>query len=426
MEWPSWQRSLTLARQWPGQELLDLGFGNLGALGGHRRANGYEPLVPQRALEVYDGMGPGGTLPGAFFRTSPARLELLGVRWLKLPSQMLAARPDRFGLGDTVDVVLAPGEARFFPLPISLATEIRIASWLADGVAVTQGEAVAEVSVRLASGRELPLYVRAGEETGEWAYDRPDVRREVRHRRPRILESFPAAEGGFEGHRYLGRLPLPGRYLIDGVRFERLRGPGRFTLSRLGAHDSRTGRLVAASLASGYVSDTRHVRERAATPGVRLFELPAAVGHAHVAANLLRFPDDAAVLRALRAPREAGLVPGRDALALEADVRDLTLAAGAAASRAEVVKAAGNRLELRAAGPGLLVVAEGWDPGWRATRNDGPARLYRINHAQLGLPLPAGMHRVELRHEPRGFRTGLALCAAAVLLLPLIRARSRL
>jgi uncharacterized membrane protein YfhO len=104
-------------------------------------------------------------------------------------------------------------------------------------------------------------------------------------------------------------------------------------------------------------------------------------------------------------------------------VRDLTLAAGAAASRAEVVRAAGNRLELRAAGPGLLVVAEGWDPGWSATRNDAPARVYRINHAQLGLPLPAGMHRVALRHEPRGFRTGLALCAAAALLLPLMRAR---
>jgi hypothetical protein len=423
---PSWQRSLTLARQWPHQELLDVGFGNLGGLDGRSSANGYEPLAPRRARESYDGMGADGTLPGAFFRTSPVRLELLGVRWLKLPNDTLGARPDRFGLGDTLDVTIPPGQARFFPLPIGLATEIRIASSLADAVGLTQGEAVAEVAVRLASGRELPLYVRAGEDTAEWAYDRPDVRREVRHRRPRVLESFPAPEGGFEGHRYLGRLPLPGRYRIDGVRFERLPGAGRFTLARLGALDDRTGRLAAASLVSGYVSDAGRVREVAATPGVRLFELPAAVGHAHVAANLLRLPDDAAVLRALRMPREAGLAQG-DAVAVAADVAGLDLAPGATAARAEVVRVAASRIELRAAGPGLLVVAEGWDPGWSATRNDAPARLVRVNHAQLGMALPPGMHRVALRHEPRGFRAGLALCAAAAagLVMAGLRARGR-
>jgi hypothetical protein len=321
-------------------------------------------------------------------------------------------------------VTIPPGQARFFPLPISLATEIRIASSLADAVALPQGEAVAEVTVRLASGRDLPLYVRAGEDTAEWAYDRPDVRREVRHRRPRILESFPMP-GGFEGHRYLGRLRLPGRYRIDGIRFERLPGGGRFTLSRVGAHDERTGRFVAASLASGYVSDAGRVREVAATPGVRLFELPEAVGHAYVAARLLRLPNDAAVLQALRDPRDAGLVAG-DAVAVAADVAGLDLAE-ASASRAEVVRAGGSRMELRAAGPGLLVVAEGWDPGWRATLNDAPARLVRVNHAQLGLALPPGMHRVALRHEPRGFRAGLALCAAAATALAalVLRARGR-
>jgi hypothetical protein len=145
-----------------------------------------------------------------------------------------------------------------------------------------------------------------------------------------------------------------------------------------------------------------------------------------VAANLLRLPDDAAVLRALRMPREAGLAQG-DAVAVAADVAGLDLAPGATAARAEVVRVAASRIELRAAGPGLLVVAEGWDPGWSATRNDAPARLVRVNHAQLGMALPPGMHRVALRHEPRGFRAGLALCAAAAagLVMAGLRARGR-
>jgi hypothetical protein len=409
------QRSLTLTREFPRDAAFDLAYGNLGALAGRRNANGYEPLVPLRTLQVWDGMGAGGVLPGSFFRTSAARLELLGVRWAQAPVAALRARPDRTGLGETLDAPLPAGQDRFMPLPITLATEIRIGSWMSDAVELRQGEAVAEVAVRLATGRELPLYLRAGEDTGEWAHDRPDVKRQVRHQRPRILENFSGPDGSFEGHRYLGRLPLPGRYLIDGIRIERLPGPGQLTLSRLGAHDAQTGRFVAASLISGYVSHSGHFRETAATPDVRLFELTGAVGHAHVVERVHALADDAAVLAALRAPLEAGLDPRRDAVGVGSELRALGLPAHSVASRAEVVRAEGAGLELRAAGPGLLVVAEGWDPGWTATLDERPALVARVNHVQLGLALPPGTHRVTLRHWPRGFREGLVLAAIAAL-----------
>jgi hypothetical protein len=407
------QLNLTLVREWPREAAIDLAYGNLAALAGRRTVNGYDALVPQRTLQLWDGMSAGGTLPGSFLRTGPARLELLGVRWVQVPASALRARPDRWGLGETLDLTLPVGQQRFLPLPITFASEIRLASSLADGVDVRQGEAVAEVGVRLASGRELLLYLRAGEDTAEWAYDRPDVRGQVRHRRPRIVESFPGPEGTFEGHRYLGRLPLPGRYLIDGVRIERLPGQGRLQLARLGAHDAQTGRLAGATLVAGYVSDSGRFREAAATPDVRLFELAGAVGHARVADRLRLMRHDDAVLEALRAPAEAGLDPRRDALAVEGELPGVVLPADAAASRAEVVRAEGGGLELHAAGPGLLVVAESWDPGWSAALDDRPAPLLRVNHAQLGLSLPAGTHRVALRYRPRGFGLGLALAGVA-------------
>jgi hypothetical protein len=122
---------------------------------------------------------------------------------------------------------------------------------------------------------------------------------------------------------------------------------------------------------------------------------------------------DDAVLEALRAPAEAGLDPRRDALAVEGELPGVVLPADAAASRAEVVRAEGGGLELHAAGPGLLVVAESWDPGWSAALDDRPAPLLRVNHAQLGLSLPAGTHRVALRYRPRGFGLGLALAGVA-------------
>lgn len=405
------ERLLTLVREWPREQAGDLGYANLGALGGRRTANGYDPMVPLRNRMALGAMGPGGALPGAFFRSDPRRLEVLGIRWVQVPSSALAAPADPRGLGDPVDLAVEFGRPRFFPLPISAATEVRLASSMSDAVLVPQGQVVAFVNVRLASGREIPLVARAGEQTGEWAYDRPDVRPLMAHRRPLVLESWPGPEGSFEGHRYLGTLALPGRYHVDGIWVERAPGGGRLHLFRLALRDGASGRPTPVSLLAGYVSDTARFREAAATPAVRLFEVPGAMGQARVVEGFRILPDDEAVLLALRS--WPAIDPRREVLARAEDVRDLALPEGSRSSRAEVVRAVGARLDVRAEGPGLLVVAEGWDPGWRATVDGRPSRLLRVNHVQMAVPLPAGTHRVALRHRARGLFAGAAMAAAA-------------
>jgi uncharacterized membrane protein YfhO len=81
----------------------------------------------------------------------------------------------------------------------------------------------------------------------------------------------------------------------------------------------------------------------------------------------------------------------------------------------------GRTIEVRAQGPGLLVVAESWDSGWAARLDDDQrqARVLRADDVQMGLVLPPGIHRVVLEYTPRGFMAGLALAALAVLWLAL-------
>jgi len=418
------QRLLTLVRRWPREEARDLAYANLGALGGRRTANGYDPLAPLRNRAAFEGMGVGGALPGAFFRTEPARLAMLGVRFVQAPASALVTAPDAAGLGDTLDIILATGESRFLPLPITPATEVRLGSSLADAVAVPDDAPIAEVRVHLASGRELPLVVLAGRDTAEWAYDRADVRPAVAHRRAPILESWPEA-GGFEAHRYLGTLALHGRYLVDGLRLTRLPGRGQLVLSRVGVIDTATGRGAPASLVSGYLSDTASLREVANTVGVRLFDLPGAPGLAYVVERLRRLPDDRAVLKTLAAPAASGLDPRREAVAVSAETEGVALPEESQASHAEVVRALGGRIEARAHGPGLLVVAEGWDPGWRAEVDGRPERILRVNHLAMGLVLGPGIHRVTLGYTPRGFVAGLVLAGISLGVLGLATFRAR-
>jgi hypothetical protein len=236
------------------------------------------------------------------------------------------------------------------------------------------------------------------------------------HERAPVLESWPAP-GGFPGHRYHGILPLGGRFLVDGVRVERLPGAGRLTLSRLALLDTSTGRFTPVALPAGYVSDGRFLREAASTPFVRLYQVQRAPGRAWVAGRLQVLPSTEAVLQALRAPTASGLDLTRDALASAGDVTGLVLPPGSQASRAALVRAVGSRVEIHAAGPGLLVVAEGFDPGWSARVGDVAARIWRVNHTVIGVVLPAGTHHVVLSYRARGFLPGLLLAGAGVLLL---------
>ena len=418
-------RVLTLVRRWPHGREADLAYANRAVFTGGRSANGYDPMVPLRTRMALGSMSVGGVLPGAFFRSDPARLALLGIRWVQVPVDLLGGDPGSMGRGEPLDITLEPGEARLFPLPMVAATQIVLVSSLSDAVSIPQGETVVLVRARLASsGREFVLEARAGVHTAEWALDRADVRARAAHQRPPIAQTWPGPGGGFEAHLYQGVLPLPGRYYLDGLSVERRPGRGALRLAHLAVVDEVTRRTTSVALGASFVSDTRHLVERAATPAVRLFEAPAGVA-ARVVSRLRILPTDDAVTDALATATRLGIDPMREALATEADAARVPFPAGARAGRAEMVGSEGGRIEVRGEGPGLLVIAAAWDGGWSASVDDRPVALMRVNHAEMGVPLQGGIHRVVLRHHARGLALGLALFATAGAGLGFALARGR-
>jgi hypothetical protein len=411
-------RMLALVRDWPRDQEKDLAYANWAGLAGGRSANGYDAMVPLRTRVALGGMGVGGTLPNAFFRSEPLRLEMLGVRWVQVPASSLAAPRIGFA-GDPVDLGLRPGRRRFFPLPITPATEIQVVSLLSDAVAVPHGEEVARVEARLATGRSFELRLRAGLETAEWSWERPDVRPRVAHALAPLFDTWTEPGARFAGHRYLARLRLPGRYLVDGVSLEALPGTGRLMLSRLAVFDALTGALTPVSLPAAFASDGGVLAERAVTPLVRLFEVAGAT-RAWVAEGARVLADDEAVVRALGTPEAIGVDPRRQALVTADDAHGLALGTESRAGRAEVlVRPDPRHLDIRAEGPGLLVVSEAWDGGWSAAVDDVPAPIVRVNHAEMAVALAPGIHRVLFSYRTPGLALGAVLAALTALVLGL-------
>jgi hypothetical protein len=78
------------------------------------------------------------------------------------------------------------------------------------------------------------------------------------------------------------------------------------------------------------------------------------------------------------------------------------------------------RLRTSALRPALLVVAESWYPGWRATIDGKPAQVLRANYLSQGVIVPTGARTVELEYSPDSFRYGQIISLSALILIALL------
>jgi hypothetical protein len=74
---------------------------------------------------------------------------------------------------------------------------------------------------------------------------------------------------------------------------------------------------------------------------------------------------------------------------------------------------------------GLLVLADAWYPGWRATVDGQPAEILRANLLYRAIQIEPGLHEVALEYAPQTWRTGwiISLVTLVVLAAVLLAAR---
>jgi hypothetical protein len=59
--------------------------------------------------------------------------------------------------------------------------------------------------------------------------------------------------------------------------------------------------------------------------------------------------------------------------------------------------------------PGLVVLADRFDPGWRATIDGVPAAILKANHLMRATAVGAGSHRIVFVYDPPSFRLGVII-----------------
>jgi len=74
-------------------------------------------------------------------------------------------------------------------------------------------------------------------------------------------------------------------------------------------------------------------------------------------------------------------------------------------------------LQTQSKSDSFLVTSDIYYPGWRATIDGQPARIYRADYVLRGVSLPAGSHQVRFEFHPKPFYIGVTVTILSFVVL---------
>src|SRR5262245_4801463 len=405
-----------------------INYQNHGIIRGLQNANGYDPLRLLRFTEVAGGMDWSGVVQEApSWGVADQGFNLLNVKYLiheRRPPLGTGAEPASTYEGVSfraigLNLSLTPGKSLELGAEGNPATELAMVTTLTNATHFPNQAPVARIKLYTTDGRYFERELQAGRDTAEWAYDRADVRKTVSHQRARAVESWP--QEGFEGHRYLARLPFE-RAGIEWIEMDYLRADGELVLMRASLHDQVSGR--SAPLETTVLPKERW-RKLASFGEIDLYQNTKALPRAWFVDRTAALPsrDVLQAIKQGKLPDGAPFDPSKMALIEEEDFggRPISLPATgvSAGAQAQVTRYEPLRIELmtRNEQAGFLVLSEVYYRGWDAWVDGVKRPVERVNYTLRGIALPAGEHKVEFVFRAPSFRTGVVYSALGAFIL---------
>src|SRR5258705_10636 len=415
-------------------------------------ASGYGPFILTRLSRLLT-MPPHGSVDESWRDPASQRLALMTVRYLIVPPDEVVltttdARGTRWATSD-FSVDLGPGCNPKNPTnfivdlpPATHATSIALVGALACSVHIPDGQEVLTLVLTDGSGASLEYGLRAGRDFSEWAYDCPDVKPMMQHRRAEVFRTYPTQRDpvNCEGHYYVSRVRLnPQRLGTDGFVPQRLELrwsglAGTFALKKITLINDQTASStpvspLAASLGestrwrkvgeinatnSGYGAEVKSEDIGASV----VFENLRARPRAWLVFELVRSSTDEAfnAIRTSRLPDGRAFDVARQAL-VEAP---LTLNGQVDSNtKVEIVGLRARETVVRTSsiGRAFLVTSDVYYPGWRATIDDVPASVYQTDYALRGVMIPSGTHEVRFQFTSSRFFYGAMVSLVSFILL---------
>lgn len=314
------------------------------------------------------------------------------------------------------------------PLEIDHVALLTNLSWAED---VPDNVTVGRLRLKAKDGRIFEFMLHAGVDTADWAFDRPDIRARIRHKRPAVATSYDVKDTQYryKGHRYVTSFALPEKAAIESgeiVLEPQTQWPNLlltvFRVSLVNASEEKSYPLSRALIQVESTSpETEPAQPReekgdhwkllAQASSINIYKNARALPRAWLASDA-RVLDEGAILQVIRTgllPDGSKWDPLRTAL-VEAEPAS-PLATEAQAGSVEITTYEPNRVNLQthSSGNSILVLSENDYPGWRVYVDGQSAEVLRVNYGLRGAMIPTGAHQVSFVYRPWSVMGGLLL-----------------
>lgn len=401
-------------------------FPNFALAAGVPSLNGYLPLQLSAYAEFAERLA-----------ATPRLADLSGVKYVLVPESLGS---DENVTQDNLTNPYTPSPVgRRIEVPATPTVALEVESFLSSAMDVPNGAVVAELVVSDGT-REEVLPLRAGVETAEWAYDRFDVRAQIKHQRPTQSRAWPGSSGApaveHTGYTYVARLQLSREMALTSVTARTVPDSGYLYVDRVSLLDKAGQGRSLARLAGGSDYEIAYrgeavaaFRNRQAMPRAFLVHKARSAAQPEAVWARLLAPDFDPAAEVVLGPADT-LGRFEQLLALNpfagSAYGQVPAANPAASDSVQIVSLGAQEVSLRASAvsPGYLVLTDTYYPGWQVYVDGQRARLLRADWLYRAVELPAGEHKVEFRYEPAWlglswFLAGLGALATIILALGL-------
>ena len=147
---------------------------------------------------------------------------------------------------------------------------------------------------------------------------------------------------------------------------------------------------------------------------VKVYELEGALPRAYVVHRLIPVRSESVALALIRT---GNFNPIREALWTGPDPLPPMAEPGLPDS-VRVIRYDFNEAEflVSTAAPGLFVLADQYDPDWRATVDGAPTTIHRVDYLIRGVLIGPGVHRIRFRYEPPSLQAGIRISIVSLAL----------
>ena len=353
------------------------------------------------------------------------------------PPAIKSYRGERFASDELKMPSLGPDARLLFAVPAVKADRIALLTNLTWSVDLPDRTPVAHLKLRTDDGRTFDYDLRVGVDTSEWAYDRPDIRKQIKSARATVATSYGVADaqGKYQGHTYISVFKLPEKATV--VSGEITVTPnenapdlslGLFGISLEDGDVAFPVRreLIRKESGSGQLQPSENSLERwrrvAKLDKVSVFENTRALPRAWLASNV-QILSDSEILSVIRTGDmpDGSIWDPRQTALVEAAVDFSGGTVSDPGGQADLLRHEPSRVVVQTASqsPAILMLSENDYPGWRAYVDGRTVEILRVNYNLRGVVLQQGNHVVEFVYRPYSVMIGLLLSLFVFVLLVL-------